>query len=166
MAPSGSTRRRRTRGEIETLPNGSLRVRVYAGIDPISGKRHYLSQIVPAGRDAAKEAEKVRTRFQAEVDDRRSPRTKATVAQLMERYLDLIQVEDTTRAGYEALSSGTSARCSASSRSAGSTARPSTRSTVSSAGAGSTAAASGSSSTGLCASTNVTSGVGRTSASR
>ncbi len=33
---------KRQRGEIETLPSGSLRVRVYAGIDPLSRKRHYL----------------------------------------------------------------------------------------------------------------------------
>ncbi|WP_219416253.1 hypothetical protein [Pseudonocardia nigra] len=92
MAPSGSTRRSRNRGEIETLPSGSLRVRVYAGIDPISGKRHYLSEVVPAGKDAGKLAEKARTRMQAEVDDRRSPRTKATVGQLMARYLDVLQV--------------------------------------------------------------------------
>jgi integrase len=76
-------------------------VRVYGGIDPISGKRHYLSEVVPPGKDAARQAEKVRTRLLAELDDRRSPRTKATVAQLMERYLEVLHVEDTTRHGYE-----------------------------------------------------------------
>src|SRR5258706_497489 len=55
----------------------------------------------PAGKDAAKLAEQARTRMQAEVDDRRTPRTRATVAQLMEKYLDVLQIEDTTRAGYE-----------------------------------------------------------------
>jgi hypothetical protein len=74
-------------------------VRVYGGIDPISGKRHYLSEVVPPGKDAARQAEKVRTRLLAELDDRRSPRTKATVAQLMERYLEVLHVEDTTRHG-------------------------------------------------------------------
>jgi integrase len=54
MPPSGSTRRKRQRGEIETLPSGSLRVRVYAGVDPISGKRHHLTEVIPAGKDAAK----------------------------------------------------------------------------------------------------------------
>ncbi|MCO1658911.1 tyrosine-type recombinase/integrase [Pseudonocardia humida] len=103
MPPSGSTRRQRQRGEIETLPSGSLRVRVYAGVDPISGKRHHLTEVIPAGKDAAKLAEKARTRMQAEVDERRNPRTRATVAQLMERYLDVLQIEDTTRAGYERL---------------------------------------------------------------
>lgn len=103
MPPSGFARRKRQRGEIESLPSGSMRVRVYAGIDPISGKRHYLSEVIPAGKDAAKLAEKALTRMQGEVDDRRSPRTTATVAQLMERYLDMLQIEDATRAGYERL---------------------------------------------------------------
>jgi integrase len=103
MASNGSTRRRRSRGEIETLPSGSLRVRVYAGLDPISGKRRYLTEVVPAGKNAAREAEKIRTRFQAQVDEQRSPRTNATVTQLMDRYLEMLQVEDTTRSGYEGL---------------------------------------------------------------
>jgi integrase len=103
MPPSGSTRRKRQRGEIETLPSGSLRVRVYAGIDLISGEKHHLIEVIPAGKDAAKLAEKARTRMQAEVDERRNPRTKATIAQLMERYLDVLSIEYTTRAGYERL---------------------------------------------------------------
>ena len=32
----------RQRGEIETLASGSLRVKVYAGVDPLSGRRLYL----------------------------------------------------------------------------------------------------------------------------
>jgi integrase len=52
-----SAARKRTRGEIEILPGGSLRVRVYAGQDPVSRKRHYLVETVPAGPGAAKEAE-------------------------------------------------------------------------------------------------------------
>ncbi|HZG91839.1 MAG TPA: hypothetical protein VEZ42_16625 [Pseudonocardia sp.] len=74
-------------------------MRVHAGIDPISGKRHYLTEVIPAGQDVARLAEKARTRMQAEVDDRRNPRTKATVAQLMQRDLDVLEIEDTTRAG-------------------------------------------------------------------
>jgi hypothetical protein len=38
---------RRQRGEIETLPSGSLRIRVYAGIDALTGKCHYLVETVP-----------------------------------------------------------------------------------------------------------------------
>jgi integrase len=95
--------RRRARGEVECLPSGSFRVRVYAGIDPISRKRHYLTEVVPAGPKAAREAEKVRTRLLAEVDDRRNPRTRATVNQLLKRYLGVLKIEDTTRAGYESM---------------------------------------------------------------
>jgi integrase len=98
---AGAGKRRRSRGEIEQLPSGSLRVRVYAGIDPITGRRHYLREVVPAGPRAAREAEKARTRLLAEVDDRRNPRTNATVSQLLDRYLDVLEIEDTTRAGYE-----------------------------------------------------------------
>jgi integrase len=48
------------RGAIDTLPSGALRVRVYAGIDPLTRQRHYLTGIVPPGRQAAAQAEKVR----------------------------------------------------------------------------------------------------------
>ncbi|MFE2618241.1 hypothetical protein ACFXA2_32020 [Micromonospora chalcea] len=58
---------------------------VYAGVDPISGKRHYLTEVIPAGRTAAKEAEKARTRLLAQVDERRNPRTRATLDQLLAR---------------------------------------------------------------------------------
>jgi hypothetical protein len=37
----------------------------------------------------------------AEVDERPAPRTKATVADLMDRYLGMLDVEDTTMDGYE-----------------------------------------------------------------
>ena len=41
--------RRREQGAIDQLPSGALRVRVYAGIDPVSKQQHYLNEIVPAG---------------------------------------------------------------------------------------------------------------------
>jgi site-specific recombinase XerC len=92
---------KRQRGEIEKLPSGSLRVRVYAGLDALSGKRNYLVETVPAGPKAAAEAEKVRRRLVHQVDERRNPRTKATVNQLMDRYLELLDVEETTLDRYE-----------------------------------------------------------------
>jgi LacI family xylobiose transport system transcriptional regulator len=66
----------RARGEIETLPSGSLRVRVYAGVDPASKKRQYLVQTVPAGADAAQEADRVRVRLLREVAERRGSRRR------------------------------------------------------------------------------------------
>ncbi|MGE3413398.1 MAG: tyrosine-type recombinase/integrase [Dehalococcoidia bacterium] len=101
MATGATAPKRRTRGEIEVLPSGSLRVRVYAGVDALSGKRNYLVETVPAGPKAPAEAEKVRRRLVNEVDEQRSPRTKATVNQLMDRYLELLDAEETTRSRYE-----------------------------------------------------------------
>lgn len=92
----------RQRGEIETLVSGSLRVKVYAGVDPLSGKRHYLTETIPAGPRALAEAKKVRTRLIGQIDEQRNPRTRATVDQLMDRYLDVLDVEQTTRARYVA----------------------------------------------------------------
>lgn len=91
----------RSRGAVETLPSGALRIRVYAGIDPVTGKRHYLEETIPASPKAKKDAEKVRTRLLGEVDERRNPKTKATVNQLLDRYLSVIELEDSTRVTYQ-----------------------------------------------------------------
>ncbi|MBG6063748.1 hypothetical protein [Micromonospora ureilytica] len=72
-------------------------MKVYAGIDPITKKRHYLTETTPDGPTARKEAEKVRTRFLAPVDN---PRTRATVNQLLDRWLEVLDVETSTRQGY------------------------------------------------------------------
>jgi hypothetical protein len=95
-----ASRTKRHRGEIETLPSGSLRVKVYAGIDAVTKKRHYLTETIPPGPTAQREAEKVRTRFLAQVDERRNPRTRATMNQLLDRWLDVLDVEVSTRQGY------------------------------------------------------------------
>ena len=72
-------------------------MRVYAGIDPVSKKRHYLVETVAAGPSAARDAERVRTRLLNQVDERRNPRTKATVNQLLDRWLEVAELETTTR---------------------------------------------------------------------
>src|SRR5918993_1736247 len=96
-----TTRKGRVRGLIEALPSGSLRVKVYAGIDPVSKKRLYLDETIPAGPGAAKQAEKARTRLLAQVDEKRNPRTRATVNQMLDRYLSVLDVERTTKSTYE-----------------------------------------------------------------
>ncbi|MGE0297963.1 tyrosine-type recombinase/integrase [Pseudonocardia sp.] len=80
--------RARARGNIETLPSGALRVRVYAGIDPVTKKRHNLIEVVEPGPKAWQQAEAIRDRFLAEVAEKRNPRTSATVDQLLVRYLE------------------------------------------------------------------------------
>jgi integrase len=45
-------RKERSRGSIETLPSGALRVKAYAGYDPVTKWRHYVSETIPAGPKA------------------------------------------------------------------------------------------------------------------
>lgn len=78
----------RARGNIEELASGALRVRVYAGIDPVTKKRHNLTEIIAPGPKAWREAEATRERLLREVAEQRNPRTSATVNQLLERYLE------------------------------------------------------------------------------
>jgi hypothetical protein len=49
MTGSSGKAKTRRRGEIETLPSGSLRVRVYAGVDALSSRRK-LTVILLRGR--------------------------------------------------------------------------------------------------------------------
>ena len=65
MASATGARRKRSKGSVEELPSGALRVAVYAGTDPLTGKRHYLREVIPAGPKAAAEAEKVMRRWRA-----------------------------------------------------------------------------------------------------
>src|SRR3954454_22737060 len=62
------------------------------GCHPVSGRRHDLDEVVPAGPGAASKAEKVRARLLHEVDEQRNPKTRATVNQLLDRYLETLDV--------------------------------------------------------------------------
>ncbi|ANY06906.1 integrase [Pseudonocardia sp. HH130630-07] len=98
-----SSKPRRTRGNVTWLPSGSARVSVYGGVDQVTGKQIRLRETVPARatkRETEREADKAVTRLLNQVDERRSPRTEATVNQLIDRWLDVIEVERKTRAGY------------------------------------------------------------------
>ena len=63
-----------------SYPAGHLRVRVYAGQDPVSKRRHDLIEIIPPGPDADKEARRVRDRLISQVEERRTrePRPRWT----------------------------------------------------------------------------------------
>jgi integrase len=74
---------------------------VYAGIDPVSKRRHYLREVVPAGPRAAAEAEKAMRRLASQVDERRHPRTAASVDQLLDRHFELVSLERSTLATYQ-----------------------------------------------------------------
>jgi integrase len=66
---------------------------VYAGTDPVTRKRHYLVETIPAGRGAEREAEKARSRLLAQADERRNRPTRATLDQLFDRWLDVVELE-------------------------------------------------------------------------
>lgn len=76
-------------GNIEELASGSLRVRVYAGIDVLTGRKLYLKEVVAAGPSAWRRAEAVRDELIRQVEQGRSPRTNASLRQLIERHLQV-----------------------------------------------------------------------------
>lgn len=88
MAKDENARSARRRGSIDELPSGALRVRVYAGVDPVTKRRHDLIEIVPPGPHADRKARALRDRLVAQVSESRNPRTSATVDQLLDKYLD------------------------------------------------------------------------------
>ena len=96
--PRAQAGRKRTHGSVDRLPSGAYRVRVYGGVDSVSGRRHDLVEIIPPGPRA--HAEAARTRMLNEVDKRRNPRTSATVNQLLDRYLEMIDVSASTHLMY------------------------------------------------------------------
>src|SRR4051812_18850331 len=73
MAGRPGTRTKRGAGSIEKLPSGALRVRVYAGLDPLTKRRHELIEIIQPGPSAAREAEAARVRFVNQINERRNP---------------------------------------------------------------------------------------------
>lgn len=92
--------RKRQRGNITQLASGSLRVRVYAGVDPVSKRDLYLTEVIPPGPKQAKEAEQARTRLLNQVDEKRNPKTRATVDQLIEKYFAAADLDVQTLRGY------------------------------------------------------------------
>ena len=74
-------------GAIERRPSGAFRVKVYSDVAPVTKRRIFLRETVPPGPHAEREAEKVRTRLFAQVDERRQPRSNATIARILERCL-------------------------------------------------------------------------------
>ncbi len=93
--------RSRQRGQVEELPSGALRVKVFAGRDPVSKRRLYLSETVPPGPRQGRLAEETRTRLLNQVDEKRNPRSRATVDQLIDRYLIVLKADPSTRRAYE-----------------------------------------------------------------
>ncbi|MPY97737.1 MAG: tyrosine-type recombinase/integrase [Actinophytocola sp.] len=84
--------RKRQRGTIERRGN-SLRVKVYAGTDPLTGKRLYLRE----STTDEKEAERILTRLLAQVDANTHAKTEGTIGAGLDEWLPTHDVDDSTR---------------------------------------------------------------------
>ncbi len=87
------------RGYIEQLPSGSYRAVVYAGVDPVTQRLRYLRET----RKTYAEAEVELTRLQREVDQDKHPKSAITVAEAVEQWMSVAELEETTRDRYEDL---------------------------------------------------------------
>jgi integrase len=72
---------------------------VYAGIDPLTGKQNYLRETC-ATYD---QAELALTRLQSQVDEDRHPKSGITIRQAVSQWLEVAELEDTTRERYQDL---------------------------------------------------------------
>lgn len=85
------------RGHIRDRGNGSYQAIVYAGIDPVTKRQHYLRETARSH----KEAERALTRLLGQVDERRAPKTNATLGYVIDRWLEVADLELSTRATYD-----------------------------------------------------------------
>jgi hypothetical protein len=91
-------RRAGQRGHIEKH-RGKYRAIVSAGTDPLTGKRRFLKKTC----DTERQAEVELTKLLNQVDEQRHPRTKILVRQLIEKWFEVEDHEDSTRERYVGL---------------------------------------------------------------
>jgi hypothetical protein len=98
VVPNG-TRQSGQRGHIEEH-RGKFRAVVSAGTDPLTGKRRFLKKKTC---DTEKQAQVELTRLLNQVDEQRHPRSKIPVRQLVERWFEVEEHEESTRERYVGL---------------------------------------------------------------
>ena len=85
------------RGHIERLPSGSFRVSVYAGTDPVTHQPRRLKETCP---DEASAAEAL-GRLLKQADGDRHPDRQATLGHALDKYLEVADLELSTREAHE-----------------------------------------------------------------
>jgi integrase len=85
------------RGHIEKLPSGSYRVHVYGGTDPVTGKPRRLKQTCPDEASAAAAL----GQLLGQADGDRFPDRHATLGQALDKYLEVADLEVSTREAHE-----------------------------------------------------------------
>jgi hypothetical protein len=91
--------RTRRRGYLEQLPSGSVRAVVFVGTDPLTGRLRYLRETC----ETAAEAEIALTRLLRQVDEQQHPKSAITVREAIEQWLEVVDLEVSTRERYEDL---------------------------------------------------------------
>ena len=91
----------RKRGNIEER-GGALRVRLYAGTDPVTGKQVYYRDTIQGTNKAAwKKAENKLAEFQAKVAKQRSAQSSVTLAYALSEWMRTNELAKSTRKTYE-----------------------------------------------------------------
>ena len=85
------------RGHIEQLPSGSFRVHVYAGTNPVTGRPRRLKETCPDEPTAAAAL----GRLLNEADGGRFPNRAATLGQALDKYLEVTDLELSTREAHQ-----------------------------------------------------------------
>src|SRR5215469_3247012 len=84
-------------GHIERLPSGSYRVIVYAGTDPVTGRRLRYRRTVKTEQ----QARIVLGKLLEQAAEGRQPETGVTVAELLRQYMTVAELDRATRQTYE-----------------------------------------------------------------
>jgi hypothetical protein len=84
-------------GHVEQLPSGSFRVEVHAGTDPLTGRRLRFRQTVRT----EKQAQIVLGRLLEQASAGQLPDSGVTVAELLARYMEVAELDVSTRETYE-----------------------------------------------------------------
>jgi integrase len=86
-----------TNGHIEQLPSGAFRVRVYAGIDPVTGKERRLKETCPDEVTAAAALGRLLKQAQSQ----QAPDRDATFGLVLDKYLEVTDLAESTLATHE-----------------------------------------------------------------
>src|SRR5215470_6202179 len=84
-------------GHVDRLPGGSLRVSVFAGRDSLTGRQLWHRKTVRTER----EAQIALGQLMEQADTGRKPDSRVTVAELIARYMEVVELEVSTRQTYE-----------------------------------------------------------------
>jgi integrase len=88
---------RRASGHLEQLPSGGFRVDVYAGTDPLTGRRLRYRRTVKTEQ----QARIVLGQLLERAAEGRQPETSVTVAELLRQYMTVAELDRSTRQTYE-----------------------------------------------------------------